>query len=122
MKKNSAKCPRCGKEYDVSIDTVFKGVSCPHCNLKMSMDKTTKRRLKIIRYLFVFSITVIVMLSVRNAIEESMAFGLLVVISLLAVMYLFANVSDKLCGRILYHTFGYYFEQYVSIEENKRKK
>lgn len=122
MKKNSVKCPRCGTEYDLTIEKVFKGVSCPHCNKKMMMDNKTKKRLKLFRYILVCAICVAVMFSVKEGLEESTAFGLLLVIALLAVMYTLSQYADKLCGRILFHTFGLNYVEYVENEDKKVKK
>ena len=122
MKKNSVKCPRCGTEYDLTIDKVFKGVSCPHCNKKMMMDVKTKKRLKLFRYILVFGICIAVMFSVKDALEKSTAFGLLLVMALLAVMYTVSQYADRLCGRILFYTFGFNYVEYVQEEKKVKKK
>ncbi len=122
MKKNYIKCPRCGTEYELTIKKVFSGVSCPHCNKKMMMDDKTKKRLKFFRYIIVFVICIAVMFSVKEALEESTVFGLLAVITLLAVMYALSQYADKLCGRILFYTFGLNYVEYVENNNKKEKK
>lgn len=122
MNKNSVKCPRCGREYDLTIEKVFKGVSCPHCNKKMMMDTKTKKRLKLFRYIFVCAISIAVMFSAKEALETSMAFGILLVMALLAVMYTLSQYADRLCGRLLFHTFGFTYTEYVEIENKKVKR
>lgn len=121
MKKNRVKCPRCGTEYDLTIEKIFKGVSCPHCNKKMMMDNKTKKRLKLFRYIFVCAICLIVMFSVKESLEKSTAFGLLLVIALLAVMYTLSQYADRLCGRILFHTFGFSYVEYIETDNAKVK-
>lgn len=122
MKKNSVKCPRCGTEYDLTIEKIFKGVSCPHCNKKMMMDTKTKKRLKLFRYIIVCGVCIAVMFSVKDALEKSTAFGLLLVIALLAVMYTLSQYADRLCGRLLFHTFGFGYVEYVEEEKKVKKK
>lgn len=122
MEKNTVKCPRCGTEYKLTVQKVFDGVSCPHCNKKMMMDKKTKRRLKFLRYLVVFGICVIVMYSAKTSIEKNYAFGILVVITLLAVMYLLSQFADRLCGRLLFHTVGLNYVEYVEEEKKEQRK
>lgn len=122
MKKNYVKCPRCGTEYELTIKKVFSGVSCPHCNKKMMMDAKTKKRLKFFRYILVFAICIAVMFSVKEALEESTAFGLLAVMALLAVMYTLSQYADKLCARLLFYTFGLNYVEYVENNNKKEKK
>lgn len=122
MGKNRVKCPRCGTEYDLTIQKIFKGVSCPHCNKKMMMDTKTKKRLKLFRYIIVCVVCVAVMFSVKDALEKSTAFGLLLVIALLAVMYTLSQYADRLCGRILFYTFGFNYVEYVEEEKKVKKK
>ena len=122
MKKNVVICPRCGTQYELTIDKVFDGVNCPHCNKKMMMDTKTKKRLKIIRYILVMIICLAVMFSVKGALEKSQAFGILLVIAMFAIMYTFAQYADRLCGRILFKTFGFNYVEYVEKPIPERKK
>lgn len=122
MNKNTVTCPRCGTQYELTIDKVFKGVNCPHCNKKMMMDEKTKKRLKLIRYVLVLTICLAVMFPVKNALEKSQALGLLVVIVMLAVMYTLSQFADKLCGRILFNTFGFNYVEYVEKPVPEKKK
>lgn len=124
MKKNSVICPRCGTQYDLTIDKIFNGVTCPHCNKKMMMDNKTKKRLKFIRYILVLIICLAVMFSVKNALETSEAFGILLVIAMLAVMYTLSQYADRLCGRILFHTFGFNYVGHIDqpIPQKKKEK
>lgn len=120
MDKNSVKCPRCGREYQFTIKQVFEGVNCPHCKMKMMLDKKSKRRLRIFRYIVVFAICAGAMLAIQDTLEKNYVIGMLLVIGLLALMYLFSQYADRLCGRIVYHTFGLQYVEYV--EEQKGGK
>ena len=122
MKKNIVTCPRCGTQYELTIDKVFKGVTCPHCNKKMMMDNKTKKRLKLIRYVFVLVICLIVMLPTKSVLEKSEALGILVVVGLLALMYTLSQFADRICGRILFHTFGFNYVEHVDIPVQEKKK
>ena len=86
------------------------------------MDTKTKKRLKLFRYIIVCVVCVAVMFSVKDALEKSTAFGLLLVIALLAVMYTLSQYADRLCGRILFHTFGFNYIEYVEEEKKAKKK
>lgn len=127
MKKNSVKCPRCGKEYDLTLKQIFKGVSCPHCNKKMMMDDKTKKRLKYIRYVFVLGVSIATMYPLVKLMEDLDGVTMFIVLGMLAVVFALAQVADKVCGYILYHTFGFTYVEYVEppvkkvVKKGKRK-
>lgn len=121
MKKNEIICPRCGTSYQISLNQVFKGVKCPHCQKKMMVDSKTKKRLRIVRYLVVLIICMITMFVINKALSHSEAFALLMVAIVAAVMYLFAQIADKACGFILYHTIGLTYEEYIEKDKVKKK-
>ena len=125
MNKNSVRCPRCGKEYSLTLKEIFKGVSCPHCNKKMMMDDKTKKRLKYIRYLFVLGVSIATMYPLVKLMEDLDGISMFIVIGMMAVVFALAQVADKACGFILYHTFGFYFVEYVEkpvVKDTKKGK
>ena len=119
MNKNSVKCPRCGKEYDLTLKQIYKGVSCPHCNKKMMMDGKTKKRLKYIRYLFVLVVSVATMYPLVKLMKDLDGVTMLIVLGMLAVVFALAQVADKVCGYLLYHTFGFTYVEYVETPVKK---
>ena len=119
MKKNFVKCSRCGNEYNVSLSNVYKGVSCPHCNKKMTMDDKTKKRLKYTRYVFVLLVSIATMYPLVKLTEDLDGISLFIVIGMLAVVFALAQVADKVCGFLLYHTYGFSYVEYVAPPVSK---
>ena len=123
MEKNSVKCPRCGKEYALTLKQIYKGVSCPHCNKKMMMDDKTKKRLKYIRYIFVLGVSIATMYPLVKLMEDLDGISMFIVIAMLAIVFALAQVADKVCGFLLYHTFGFNYVEYVEppVRKDTRK-
>ena len=122
MEKNLVKCPRCGIEYNVSLSNVYKGVTCPHCNKKMTMDDKTKKRLKYTRYIFVLLVSITTMYPLVKLTEDLDGISLFIVMGMLAIVFALAQVADKVCGFLLYHTFGFSYVEYVAPPTKKNIK
>lgn len=84
------------------------------------MDKKTKKRLKYIRYLFVLIVSLAIMFVAVELMNEFDGITLLIVVGMMAAVFALAQVADKICGYILFHTFGFNFIEYV--EEKGKKK
>ena len=51
--KNEVKCYRCGHKIDVNSKNLSEQVTCPHCQGKMDLDKKTKTKYTVLRYIFI---------------------------------------------------------------------
>ena len=54
--KNNIKCYQCGKEYDIETKNVKEIISCGHCHKQMRIDDRSKKKFRLVRYLFVLLI------------------------------------------------------------------
>ena len=68
-----------------------------------------------------FGICVAGMFAAQYFMGNSLAISIIFITAMFALMYLLARYADRLCGRILFYTFGAEYTDYVA-EEKKRKK
>jgi len=116
MNKNVIVCPKCGKEHKITLKEVSEHYQCGHCNKKMCFDEKTVRKLKYIRYVFVFAICAILMFALQD-LEKVSSYVLLGVVIIAATFI--SAVADKLCVKLLYLTFGCTYMEYVEKPKTK---
>lgn len=65
--KIKAKCCRCGKKADLKFSELKERWECSHCHLLMIISDSTKRRLKLVRSLFVSVIVITIFIGMKLA-------------------------------------------------------
>ena len=114
--KNTVKCYRCGKEYDLNPRKVKEVISYSHCHQQMKFTKKTATRFQIVRYLFVLVICIIIAFGINLVSNDNY----LVLLATLAVAMGVSLYADQLCLNLTGMIFGLEYEEYH--EEKKTKK
>ncbi|MBO7675899.1 MAG: hypothetical protein J6S49_00055 [Erysipelotrichaceae bacterium] len=115
--KESVKCYRCGKEYDLSGKNLKEIISCSHCHQTMRISERSQKRFKVIRYLFVLILCMILAFGMSFATQGT----LLILIAVMSLAMLLANYSDRLCLRLTDMIFGLEYEEYHEKQYTKKE-
>lgn len=98
MKTIIAKCPKCGKENEVTIKNLKKLVECSHCHKKMCLDVRSQRILKWVRYFIMLIIAIGFAYSMQSFTTGKT--GYLIIIAYLAFLFLIMNFIDDWCLKL----------------------
>ena len=128
MKTIIVKCPRCGKENEVTIKNLNKVVECSHCHKKMCLDVKSQRKIKWVRYFIMLIIAIGFAYSMQSFTTGTT--GYLIIIGYLAFLFLIMNFIDDWClklGFLLFDLTYMDIDLYVevrkpSIFERREKK
>ena len=115
--KNNIKCYQCGKEYDIETKNVKEIISCGHCHKQMRIDDRSKKKFRLVSYLFVLLICLAIALSMNQATNNS----LMILMVTLMIAMIFANYADKWCLILTDMIFGLTYEKYEPVKMTKKE-
>lgn len=103
MKTIIVKCPRCGKENEVTVKDLKKIVECSHCHKKMCLDVKSQRKIKYVRYFIMLIIAIGFAYSMQKFTAGTS--GYLIIIAYLAFLFLIMNYIDDWCLKLAFLLF-----------------
>ena len=128
--KKETKCYRCGKIHEINYKNVSEIISCSHCHQQMKITKKSEKRVRFMRYAFVFLVCLVFAIGTYRFTKDNM----IILLVVLTAGLLLANVADKVCLVLTYWIFGLEYEEYheekrskkeirkENIEKNKKKE
>ena len=115
--KSEIKCYRCGKIYVLNYKTLKEVISCGHCHQQMKITVKTQKKLRLMRYMFVFVICMVIAYMMSNVSDNSL-FLLLITLSIAMIL---ANFSDRLCLYLTDRIFNLEYEEYHPEVKTKKE-
>lgn len=115
--KKPVKCYQCGKQYELKASEAKEIISCSHCHKQMHIDEASKKKFRLVRYLFVLVICLLIALGMNMVTNNN--YTILLVTLMIAMI--FANYSDKWCLILTDMIFGLSYEEYVPVKYSKKE-
>lgn len=106
---NIARCPRCGKEIQLTQKTANKKIRCPHCNCIMKQDKKTDKKLLFAKIAYAF--TFIVIVSFIYSFFNSQITDTISIVVIIFAGIVSAGTSDVVAKWIVFRFFGFSYEK-----------
>ena len=98
MKSIIAKCPKCGKENEVTVKSVKKLIECSHCHKKMCLDVKSQRKIKYVRYFVMLIIAIGFAYSMEQFTKGTT--GYLILIAYIAFVFMISRYIDDWCLKL----------------------
>lgn len=115
--KNDVKCYRCGHIIDVNSKKLSEQVTCPHCQGKMDLDKKTRIKYTVLRYIFIviisFAFVTLIFLVTKST-------AMIVALTILLAFGL-STISSNVGLWLTYKLFGLKYE-HKEVDKKSKKK